>query len=389
MRTVLGLPLLCFSLSLWGQAQISQENDYWVQTSEASVSSAGVEVLVVKSWGDVFFEGTNAERIDYSLKTKVRAYSRDEAARLMVGVRSHAKREANGLYLQFDCEEPDRVMPVLRVTAPRRLVKSYLKTRAGLISASNLEGKLVAESGGGRITADRIEGGVHAETIGGEIRLGRVNGSVRCVSGAGNIYVEYVGGEEAWLDTVGGEIYVAETAGNVHLSNGGGNIFVRKAGGSVVAHTAEGLIEVVQAAGHVYADTASGSIKIHSARGAKCESGGGAIKVKEVSGPIHVSTASGNIIVAIPHDAVFENSFLDTGLGDIAVYLPSNLAVTVKARNTRGGAEGRIVSEFEEIKVQPNDRVPYEAVTAHGDLHGGGPVLKVSAAAGTIYFKRR
>lgn len=384
--------LLCLALlsgfGIWGQSLVRQEDGYWVRTAEGSIAGAGVEKLAVTTWGDVSFEGTDSEELSYSLETKVHAGSKAEAARLLDSIRGSTQQKADVVYFRFEGDLPNQISASLSIAAPRRLAKSYLRTRAGSITARGLQGKLVAESGGGRIVADQIEGGLHAETIGGEIRVGRVNGGVRCASGAGNIHVEYAGGE-SWFDTVGGEIYVVEVAGDVHLSNGGGNIFVQKAGGSVVAHTTEGLIEVQRAQGHVYADTASGSIAVLSASGARCESSGGAIKLKEVSGSVHASTASGNILAVLARGVPIEDSFLDTGLGDVTVYLPSNLAVTVNAYNTPAGKAGQIVSEFPQVRTAAEETNPYQTVVASGTLNGGGPVLKVSAAGGTIYLKRR
>jgi hypothetical protein len=46
---------------------------------------------------------------------------------------------------------------------------------------------------------------------------------------------------------------------------------------------------------------------------------------------------------------------------------------------------GRIVSDFEELQGR-RDR--FRSVTAEGRLNGGGPVLELAAAGGTIHLRR-
>ncbi len=383
--------LLCLTLfglvTLWGQAPLRQENGNWVQTVEERVGAEGARVLALTTWGDVSLTGADANGVTYTLRKSVHAYSQAEAARLMASIQGHQAWKESALLLHFECPTPNRIQPTLTVTAPAWLAKAHVKTHGGNIDARGLQGKLVAESGGGRITADAIEGGVHAETMGGEIRLGRVNGMVRCVSGGGNVQVEHAGGE-AWFETAGGEIHVTEVTGNAHFSNGGGNIYVGKAGGSVTAHAVHGLIEIMKAGGPVSAETTGGAITVVSARGVKCQSTGGAIKLKEVSGSVHASTTSGNILAWLSKGEAIEDSFLDTGLGDITIYLPSNLAVTISAYNNPSGQAGKIISDFPEIAVRPGQR-GYGTLVAEGSLNGGGPLLKISAVGGAIYLRRR
>jgi hypothetical protein len=65
------------------------------------------------------------------------------------------------------------------------------------------------------------------------------------------------------------------------------------------------------------------------------------------------------------------------------VLIPSNLALTVKAQNSRG-RPARIVSDFP-------DFLKGTAVPAilEGSLNGGGPVLTISASGGTIYLRQQ
>ncbi len=76
---------------------------------------------------------------------------------------------------------------------------------------------------------------------------------------------------------------------------------------------------------------------------------------------------------------------LSTNTGDITVFIPSNLAMTVVARNESSGA-GRIVSDFPEFRSLQNAAVAPRVV--QGALNGGGPVLRLIVRDGTIYLRR-
>jgi DUF4097 and DUF4098 domain-containing protein YvlB len=279
-----------------------------------------------------------------------------------------------------------QVSPELTVSAPRTLLKTLLETHGGNITATEMNGAVVAESGGGRIDGDRIQAGFYAKTVGGEIRLGAVDGPVSCFSGAGSIRAERIGGD-ARLETAGGEIQVDEAGAGIQVSSGGGDVRINSAAHDVTVRTGGGLIEVGKAGGSVIAETGGGGIVVREAGSVKCQSVAGPIRLKGVSGPLRATTANGNIFAVLMSTARFDTSFLDTSWGDITVYIPSNLPVTIKALMMRPGTTGRIISEFDEIQVkQPHQQ--FGPVEAEGAINGGGPVLKVSAVGGTIRFRR-
>jgi hypothetical protein len=66
--------------------------------------------------------------------------------------------------------------------------------------------------------------------------------------------------------------------------------------------------------------------------------------------------------------------------------IPSNVAVSVMARNESGAAP-RIISDFPEIRVQTLGLVR-PPMLAEGAINGGGPVLNISASGGVIYLRR-
>jgi hypothetical protein len=79
---------------------------------------------------------------------------------------------------------------------------------------------------------------------------------------------------------------------------------------------------------------------------------------------------------------------LETGVGDITVYLMPNVNLTIHA-SIEAAAGHRITSDFPEIKVSSEGgQWDPKLVTAEGNLNGGGPVLKVRTTMGNIYIRR-
>ena len=91
----------------------------------------------------------------------------------------------------------------------------------------------------------------------------------------------------------------------------------------------------------------------------------------------------GSIIARFQTQPVAE-SFLSTGAGDITVWIPSNLKITLRARNASYGGPRRIVSDFADITV----KLAGTATVAEGALNGGGPLVRIAGTGGMIYIRR-
>jgi DUF4097 and DUF4098 domain-containing protein YvlB len=271
-----------------------------------------------------------------------------------------------------------RASAELSVQVPSSLPKLLLETHSGDLEVFDISGQAEARSGAGVVRIDRVGGEVVARTAGGDIRIGRVGGGVKCVSGGGSIEVAAAGGE-SWFDTAGGEINLGSIAGPVHASTAGGNIRIGSAGQSVAAKTAGGRIDVLEARGIVMAANSGGSIQVGSAQGVRLEATGGSIRLRGSAGALTAVSDSGNIFAELNARLPLRDSILTTGAGDITVFIPSNIPVTVQALN-ESARPGRIISEFDEI--------PVRAAFAEGTLNGGGPVLKLTSTGGTIYLRR-
>jgi hypothetical protein len=164
-------------------------------------------------------------------------------------------------------------------------------------------------------------------------------------------------------------------------------VYITRAASAVSARTAGGRIEVRRAGGVVVAGNSGGSIQVGSAEGVTCESTGGSIRLKGSAGELRAVTDVGSILAELITGSRLQNSVFSTGAGDITVYIPSNFPLTIRALND-SGRSGRIISEFSEISVRSPDGAA-RPLQAEGQLNGGGPLLTLTSASGTIYLRRR
>ena len=111
-------------------------------------------------------------------------------------------------------------------------------------------------------------------------------------------------------------------------------------------------------------------------------------RLRNVGGALRASTAAGSILAELLSGNRIQDSTLSTSAGDITVFIASNIPLTVLARNDSGGATGRIISDFKEIRVKPGSQPGASPVLAEGALNGGGPVLRINVNGGTIYLRR-
>ncbi len=377
--------ILPAALALLAQdVQLTREGSEWVGTNSDTVQIAQKRFLRITAHGHLILHGSDSDQVSYRITQRTRTASKDEAHRRFGSTRIDITAGALILFPRLDPSVNTRI----EITVPRRIAMLTLNVQPGDVDATDLDGNLRIDTTAGLIHCDRIRGAVECNTGGGEIRLGKVGGAIRCGNGAGSIIVDSAG-SSANCQTAGGEIQIREAAGPLVLATEGGNIQVDRAGSSVDAHTAEGMIDIAQANGLVTADTRSGSIQIGSARGVRCQSGGGPVRVKTSACPLQVQTALGSILAELFPGAHFvDASSLVAGSGDITVLIPSNLSLSVLARND-SSANPRIVSDFSELRVKPLIARPaYQGVTYQGAINGGGPLLSLSTASGIIWVKK-
>jgi hypothetical protein len=365
---------------------IRRDGEYWLQIDSGVVPSGPDGFIKIKTRGAVTVRGGSDTSVRFTVSKRVKARSETEAAKLFAQFPLQTAAVEDGGFLAMTFPEAPVVNVKTEIRAPNRLRHVWIDTYGGDIEVYDIAGSVEARSRAGVIQMDRISGNVIGRTGGGEIRLGSIGGAVHVYSGGGSIHVERVGGE-AWFETAGGEIYARESDGPIHASTAGGSIRIGRGGSSVSARTAAGRIEVQQARGVVYAGNSGGSILVGQAPGVRCESTGGSIRLTGSSGSLRAMSDVGSILAELRPGLRMQDSVLSTSTGDITVFIPSNLALTVKALSESGFAS-RIISEFAEIQVRLASEQGRSRTLAEGALNGGGPVLQLVSSGGAIYLRR-
>jgi hypothetical protein len=273
----------------------------------------------------------------------------------------------------------------LHITLPPSLVQVYAGSDQGAIFVRGLTGTLEVVTLAGDIDVRDLRGTVTARTGGGEMTFASIGGALRSFSDGGSIRVESASAE-ASLQTAGGDIFVGRVQGPLRATTSG-NIQVRDAASTVAVHTSGGLIEIIRARGAVTAENGGGSIVVGSAPSVHAESAGGGIRLKAISGPARATTSTGPIVATFTRNATLATSFLSAGSGDLTVFLPSNISVTVKALNESSGWKGGIESDFPDLRSrQPASG--FGTAYAELNLNGGGSLLMLSVSSGSIFVKR-
>ena len=369
------------------QSALTREGPWFVQTTTGSIALPANARLGIKATGAIIVRGRDVERVKLTVRQRTKAANDAEARRILRNVVFRNVYRQGWNWISVIDADPVGVTTELHLTVPRSIRELVLHSQYGNLEAYDISGTVRAETVGGHVQMDRIGSNVVAKTGGSEIRIGHIGGELRCFSGGGGIQVDSTGGD-AWCETAGGEITVDEVGGALHATTAGGNIRVNRAGGLIVARSDGGLIEIQRAGGVVTAQTRGGAIQVGAASGVRCESAAGAIRVRSSSGPLLAETAMGSIFAELAPGALLQDSNLVTGSGDVTVFIPSNLAVSIEAINETMGRLNRIVSDFPQIKVKSeNSRL--RPVVAEGSLNGGGPLLRISASGGTIYLRRK
>ncbi len=366
------------------ESKLRREGDFWVQTVTGSEAAAAGGRLRISTRGPVTVRGGAQDQVRYTITKRVKARDEGEARRRLSRFLVRTYRQGDTTVFAVAHAGDAWGSADVNVTAPRGFREVALETHGGTVDAADLNGSVQVQTGGGAIKLDRISGAVMARTAGGEITLGTVGSSARCTSAGGPIRAESIHGE-AWLETAGGDIAAGEVDGALHASTAGGGIHVKRAGSTVSVNTAGGAIDVGSARGMVTAESASGAIQVGGASGVQCQTHEGGIQLSNVSGGLQATTAVGNVIAQLLRGGLPQDSSLATGLGDITVFVPSNLGIRILAQIESASSAKRIVCDFPGVKV----RMDGSLAVAEGAINGGGPLLRLTSAGGAIYIRRQ
>ena len=278
-----------------------------------------------------------------------------------------------------------------------------VSTGIGDIETSDIAGRVVLLTQGGSITAGRIglpgappvrgdRLAAKIETQGGHITLKDVTGDVDAYTGGGHIQAGNIDGN-AKLRTGGGHIRAARIKGTARLETDGGNIAVGEAGSFVGVRTAGGQIDFGEVHGSVHAETGGGGIRVMYVAGPmEVASSGGSICLTRVANRVRAETAEGTITAWISPDSPQKTrlvslpgpSQLASRTGDIIVFLPRNIAMTIDATVETGGPSRVEADPSLPLNVQSQPDGPVHVLAS---LNGGGALLKLRTTAGKIQLQ--
>jgi DUF4097 and DUF4098 domain-containing protein YvlB len=358
------------------QPWLTREGGLWVRTFHGTAPMK--PRLRINAHGPVSLDANVSANFQFTVKVSVRARTREQARAMLEKVALRTERQNDWLVLTT----PGRnTIANVAMRAPR-LREAVVSSTDGAVQVSGIDGPVTVDTGADEVTVDRIHGDCTLSTGGGDIHVGTVDGFLHCNTGAGSVTAKSVRGE-ALLQTSGGDISAVSMGGG-RAETGGGTVHLGYINGAVTVINGGGPISVDVATGIVTTRNMAGPVRVGAAAGIRCDSANGGIQLGKITGPMRVSTAMGSIVANLDGSKLAE-SYLATGNGDITVLIPSNLGVRISAENQLADSVRRIFSEFREI--QP--RWQGMRLEAAGAVNGGGPLLQISASAGTIYLKRQ
>ena len=391
-RKHLTLPLLILALAASGIAQtegtskVYRDGSCWVEETTGTLSAARL-VKIRTDAGNVSVTGGPQSNVTYTIRKRVSAPSEESARRSFDGLRVIARNQGELADFRGEASGNRRCGSVgFDITVPRGVEFVTGKTDGGNLQFSHLGGRVEAESGGGTVNLDDINGNVNSRTGGGSINVGSVNADLEVHTGGGRVNIKSVGGR--LFATTGGEsVNVESVKRDAKIETGGGNISVQSVGGDLRASTGGGNIEVGNVSGRMEVETGGGSIRLTGGNGPiRAQTGSGMIQCKGNS--MRAETGAGGIIAEFATmNGKFSDSTLETGVGDIVVYLPSDLKVSIHASIDVATGKDAIHSDLPGIRIvsESGDYGPRE-MSAEGNLNGGGPMLKLHTATGKIQF---
>ena len=273
------------------------------------------------------------------------------------------------------------------VSVPRTM-RVEVSTRLGNVRVDGAAREVSLDTDAGDVSVGRVSGSARLVTKGGHIVAGDIGGDLRAETLGGHITVANVGGD-AVLTTGGGHIRAGRISGTAQLDTGGGNVYVESAGGRVTASSAGGQINFGEAAGAIQAHTAGGGIRVLRVAGPmQLESNGGSILLTQVDNQVHASTGTGSITAwFVPNAKLASASELLSGQGDIFVYVPRSVSLTIDATVDSPGdhridADGTIPLKVRYVTTAAGKQLRGECA-----INGGGEVLKLRTTSGNIHLR--
>ena len=295
----------------------------------------------------------------------------------------------NRVEVKFKGEDSDRIE--FEISIPTKLDLD-LSTGGGNITLKNdLDGKIDASTAGGNITMMNIIGKADISTAGGNIKVGDINSDADISTAGGDMKIGNINGK-ADVSTAGGNIKIGYIKGSADVSSAGGNISVDNIDGNADISTGGGNVKVGTVGGSAELNSGGGNISLEAATGkVEVNTGAGNIKLENIKGSIEANTGAGNIDAKLIPDGT-SVSELNSGVGNITLYVPETAKVTIVATvsvhmwNDDESELQNIKSEFTPTTV--NRYRNKKQIEAIFKLNGGGSNIELNVGMGEIEIKK-
>jgi hypothetical protein len=388
------LPLAALDASSVKQGAPVKRGNSWEQRSEfESPVTDGARLLLRADNGGVSINPTSSGKV--TCIVIVRAYTANEtqARGLFDKFQLNARSvEAGGVYLSSQSPRQaghgSNLRVQFQIAVPRRFNVDVTTQGGDIALEAPLDGEARLTTAGGDVRSSDVTGALRIETAGGSIEVGRIGGDLSARTAGGSIRVGDAK-SNVILETSGGEIVTGAVTGSLRAETAGGDVVVAGANGQLVARTAGGQIQIGPTGSSVRAETAGGSIQLHGARGhVVAETAGGSIDLLQVESAVRATTAAGRILAELNCTRKsFGASQLETSMGDVYVYLPGDVPLTIDAAIATAAGH-QIQSDFPlDIQGNKEDLVP-STLRGHGNLNGGGETLRLRTVAGNIEIRK-
>lgn len=324
----------------------------WEQTYPLS-PGGGVQIeqrsgrVQVLGWDQPQVKVTATSRSDEDIAERLEVHAHHNGIHIRVKARI-------GIFL-FDLGNID-----LQIMVPVGASCS-VESGSGPIEVRGTLAPLQAETGSGRI---EVLGVAHAslEAGSGAIRAEKVNGAVE-------------------VETGSGAIEVIEINGSATVETGSGHVVARKIKGALKVETGSGHLEVAEVFGRVELETGSGGAAISQVKGDYLgfDTGGGAARLSGIDvSHLEVDASSGRVELELAAVYPGGNYSIDTGSGSVAVTIPVNAGLEVRADTSSGRVN--------------HEGLPFQSVVAdrgqfRGVLNGGGAILVIDAGSGGVQLR--
>ena len=345
-----GLTLAVALPLLAEHVRVYQDGNAWVEETTGTLP-VGRDLRVNTDLGSIDVRG-RAQGIMYVIRKRTVAPSKEEAQRDFQKMKFSAVNTGDQAVVEGRLLERGftRLSTDISLQVPYNLRKVWLSTGGGAMKLSSLAAAVTGKTGAGAVKLDDMAGPVNITTGGGEVVGGSLGSEAIIKNGGGGVHIDNITGT-AKINNGGGAVYVG-SANTLLIENSAGNIDVRRCFGNLQATTGGGNVDIGPVAGSVRVDAGAGSVRLAGAGGeVQVTTGGGSVELFKVAKGAKVDTPVGAITVqftAVP--GAFTDSLLHTGSGDVLVFLPDELPLTVHASSDMATGYG-IHSEVPGIRI--------------------------------------